>query len=66
MENKLEVKISLVGADEVIEKLKEIKKLMQDVMNTNISITIDNGAKYTTPSEVALKTKENLKELDII
>lgn len=66
MENKLEVKISLIGADEVISKLKEIKKLMQDVTNINIGINIDNDSKNTTPAEIALKTKEQLKKLDII
>jgi len=37
-EKNLEIKISLVGADEVIEQLKLIKKLLDDIKNTKIEV----------------------------
>lgn len=35
---KLEITISLVGAEEVIEQLKTIKKLLEDIKNTKIEV----------------------------
>ena len=36
--NKVEVSIELVGADEVIEKLQEIKKLLNDIVSIKIEV----------------------------
>lgn len=37
-ENKVEVKISLVGTKEVIEQLETIKKLLDDIRNIKIEV----------------------------
>lgn len=37
-ENRVEVKISLVGAQEFIEQLETIKRLLNDIKNTKIEI----------------------------
>lgn len=37
-ENKIEVSIELVGADEVIKKLQEIKKLKNEIKKNNYDI----------------------------
>ena len=37
-ENKVEVSIELVGADEVIKKLQEIKKLKNEIKKNNYDI----------------------------
>lgn len=40
MKNQTEVSIELIGVDEVIEKLKQIKKLLNDIDNMNITIEV--------------------------
>lgn len=37
-ENKVEVLIELVGADDVIKKLQEIKKLLNDIASIKIEV----------------------------
>ena len=36
--NKIEVSIELVGADEVIQKLQKIKKLLDDIASIKIEV----------------------------
>ena len=38
-ENRLEIKVSLSGADEVINQLKEIKELLIDIKNIKIEVS---------------------------
>lgn len=38
-ENRLEIKVSLIGADEVISQLKEIKELLNDIKNIKIEVS---------------------------
>ena len=36
--NKIEISIELVGADKVIQKLQEIKKLLDDIASIKIEV----------------------------
>lgn len=38
-EKRLEIKVSLIGADEVIKQLKEIKELLNDIKNIKIEVS---------------------------
>lgn len=40
MKNITNVSIELIGADEVIEKLEQIKKLLNDIDNMDINVEI--------------------------
>lgn len=40
MENKLEIQISIANYEEIIEKLENIKKLLNEIADINIQIEV--------------------------
>lgn len=40
MENKLEIQISIANYEEIIEKLENIKKLLNEIANINIQLEV--------------------------
>ena len=38
--NEVEIKVTLIGIDELIEKLENIKKLLDDIKNTKIEVNL--------------------------
>lgn len=38
--NEVEIKVTLIGIDETIEKLENIKKLLDDIKNTKIEVNL--------------------------
>lgn len=40
MENKIEIQISIANYEEIIEKLENIKKLLNEIANINIQIEV--------------------------
>lgn len=40
MENKIEIQISIANYEEIIEKLENIKKLLNEIANINIQLEV--------------------------